>query len=279
MTMIKAPAKINLTLEVLGKRPDGFHEIRSVLQAIDLYDALYIQPGQGISFKCDNSAWLAEKSLLSRVLRLLQSYSGSGVDIKIEKHIPILSGLGGDSSDAAAFLKGLNELWQLMLSDEKLRELAAKLGSDVPFFIKGGTALAGGRGEMLKPLPPRLKLWFVLVFPDIQIEPGKTAKMYASLQPQNFTNGAATTKLATALVKGTVFEPSLLFNIFEKVAYDVFKGLSDYKYYMRNLGATNIHVAGSGPTLFSIFKEKSKADELCQRCKTQGMKSYLATTL
>ncbi len=279
MVMIKAPAKINLTLDILGKRTDGFHEIRSVLQAIDLSDTLYVQAGQGIYLQCDNSSWSGEKSLLSKVLRLVLPNSATEVNIKLEKHIPLMAGLGGDSSDAAALIKGLNEIYQLKLSDEKLHEIAANIGSDVPFFLKGGTALASGRGEIIKPLPPRLKLWYVLFFPDVKVETGKTTKMFASIQPQNYTDGSDTERLAATLIGGKVFDPSLISNAFEKVAFDVFKGLLDYKRRLRDLGATNTHLAGSGPTLFSIFKEKTQARQLFQRCKMQGMKTCLAYTM
>jgi 4-diphosphocytidyl-2-C-methyl-D-erythritol kinase len=279
MLTLKAPAKVNLTLEVLRKRTDGFHEIRSVLQTIDLYDTLYIQAGRGFSFQCDTRGWSAEKSLVSRVLSLLPADSNVGAAIKIEKRIPLMAGLGGDSSDAAALLKGLNDLYEFNLSNEKLYDMATQLGSDVVFFLKGGTALAAGRGEILTPLTPPVKLWVVLVVPDVPVEPGKTAKMYAALKPSHFTDGAATAKLVEYLKKGKAFTPSLLFNTFENVAFDVFKGLRDYQDRLIKLGASDVHLAGSGPTLFSVFKYKSRAEALYQRCQAEGMKSYLAATL
>ncbi len=281
MITLQAHAKINLTLEVLRQRSDGFHEIRSVLQTIDLHDTLYIQKSEGISYQCDMEGWSAEKSLVSKAVALLCEETGykGGAEIKIEKRIPLMTGLGGDSSDAAALLRWLNDLWGLALSYEKLAELAAKLGSDVPFFLRGGTALAEGRGEIISPLTLPEKLWLVLVVPDVPVEAGKTAKMYAALKPPHFTDGAITEKLAASLKKGKAFTPSLLFNTFENVAFENFSGLAVYKEHLIKLGAPHVHVAGSGPSLFSVPGNKSKAQDLYKRYQAQGFKAFLAGTL
>ena len=128
MLTVLAPAKVNLTLEVLGKRPDGFHEIRSVLQAVNLCDRLDFSPGRGINVTCDMPGWSLEESLVHRAVALMREAAGTsrGVDIKIEKRIPLMSGLGGDSSDAAAVLRGLNTLWELNLPQERLLGMAAQ---------------------------------------------------------------------------------------------------------------------------------------------------------
>ena len=217
MLKITAPAKINLTFEVLRKRPDGFHEIRSVFQTVDLCDTLYIEPGEGIIFKSDMESWSPAKSLLSKVVSLIQDLTGGkkGAAVRIEKRIPLMSGLGGDSSDTAALLKGLNEFWELQLGDDKLGEMAARLGSDVGFFLKGGTALIGGRGEKIIPLPSIPQMWLVLVMPDMPVETGKTGRMYSSLKPSSFTDGSITHKMAESLNQGRPFRPAMLFNVFE----------------------------------------------------------------
>lgn len=281
MLTLKAPAKINLTLEVLRKRPDGFHEIRSVLRTIDLYDTLHIEAGKGISFRGDTGGWEAGKSLMSKTVSLLRETTGckKGAAIRVEKRLPLMSGLGGDSSGAAALLKGLNDFWSLNLTEEKLHELAAKLGSDVAFFLKGGTALAEGRGEIIKPLPPPPKLWLVLVVPDMPVAQGKTARMYAALKPSHFTDGAITERLTVVLKKGQPLDPVMLFNTFENVAFNVYKGLLDYKEHLLKLGAPRVHLAGSGPALFIVCRDKARAADLYARCKNQGMKAYLAATL
>lgn len=281
MIMLQAPAKINLTLEVLGKRPDGFHEIRSILQAIDLHDTLYIEPSRDISFKCDMEGWSAEKSLVGKTVSLMRGETGckGGAEIKIEKLVPLLSGLGGESSDAAALLRGLNKLWGLSLSDEKLAELAARLGSDVPFFLQGGTALAGGRGEKLAPLPSAAGLWLVIVIPDLPVEEGKTGRMYAGLKPAHFTDGNITSKVVEALRKGEPFEPAMFFNTFENIAFADPNIKRTYVDHLVKMGAPHVHLVGSGPALFIMFKDKSRAGDIYSKCRRQGMKAYLTETI
>lgn len=281
MITLQAPTKINLTLEVLRKRPDGFHEIRSILQTIDLHDTLYIQKSKDISFTCDMEGWSAEESLLSKTVSLLREETGyeSGVQIKLEKRVPLMSGLGGDSSDAAALLRGLNDLWDLSLNDEKLAKLAVKLGSDVPFFLKGGTALAAGRGEKLTPLPSAAGMWLVIVVPDLPMETGKTAKMYASLKPLHFTDGSITTKVVEALRKGKLFKPTMLFNTFENIAFADLNIKRIYVDHLTKIGALHVHLAGSGPALFTMYQDKARAEDIYTKCLKQGMKAYLAETI
>jgi len=163
MLTIEAPAKINLTIEVLGKRPDGYHEIRSIIQTINLCDTLSFSPRKNIEIKCDLTGWSAEQSLVSRAVALFKEATGQnvGVMIDIQKRIPLSSGLAGDSSDAAAVLRGLNGLRKTGLSQPKLVELASQLGSDVSFFLVGGTCLMEGRGEKITPLPPMPHRWSV----------------------------------------------------------------------------------------------------------------------
>jgi 4-diphosphocytidyl-2-C-methyl-D-erythritol kinase len=291
MVTITAPAKINLTLEVLRKRPDGFrqkgaqpegfHEIRSILQTIDLCDTLHLEAGTGISFQCDMPGWSTEKSLVSRAISLLREATGCthGVEIKIEKCIPLSSGLGGDSSDAAALLRGLNELWGLGLQQEKLVGLASTLGSDVTFFLHGGTALAEGRGEIVTPLPPLARMWVVLVMPGVPVESGKTGKMYARLKPANFTDGSYTERMIEALHKDWEFSPSMLFNTFENIAFGDYNMRKVYVEHIIKLGAPHVHLAGSGPALFMMFQNKENAGELYTRCKNQGMNVYMVGTI
>ena len=301
MLTLKAPAKINLTLEVLGKRsdgfrqkgvqpegfrqkgaqPEGFHEIRSVLQTIDLCDTLHLEVGRGISLQCDMPGWSADKSLVSKTVNLLRETTGctKGAKISIEKRIPLMSGLGGDSSDAAAILRGLNELWRPNLSTEKLVGLAAQLGSDVTFFLYGGTALATGRGEKITPLPPLAKMWVVLVIPGVPVEEGKAGRMYAGLKPAHFTDGKITQKLVETLRKGGEFIPSMLFNTFENIAFDDYNIRRVYVEHLIKMGAPHVHIAGSGTALFTILEEREKAVNLFKICRNQGMKTYLVGTL
>lgn len=281
MLTIKAPAKINLTLEVLGKRPDGYHEIRSVLQTVDLYDTLYFSHSENIQITSDMKGWSAEKSQVSKAAVLLQEYAGGkkGAEIRIKKRISLRSGLGGDSSDGVAALHGLNVLWKLRLSEEELMTLAAGLGSDAPFFVRGGTAAVSGMGEIVTPLPAVRGISLVLVIPDIPVEPGKTARMYAALKPSHYTDGTITQKLADTLHKDRKMDASMLFNTFENIAYDAFPGLDTYREHLIKLGAPHVHLAGSGPALFVLLTGKTRAEDLYKHCRDQGMKAYLAGTV
>ncbi len=281
MLTVTAPAKINLTLEVLRKRPDGFHEIRSVLQAIGLSDTLHIEAGEGVTFQSEMPGWSAAKSLVTKAAALLQEITGvkKGAAVKIDKKIPLMSGLGGDSSCAAAALKGFNEFWGLKLPPEKLAEIGAKLGSDVVFFLDGPTALAAGRGEKLTPLPSIKRMWVVLVQPDVPVEIGKTGRMYANLKSWYFTDGSITQKLVDALNGGKPFLPAMLYNTFENIAFEDFTIKQLCIEPLKRIGALHVHLAGSGPVLFTMLPDESRAEDIYRRSKAQGIKAYLAETL
>ena len=281
MLTVLAPAKLNLTLEVLGKRTDGYHEVRSVIQAINLCDNLNFETSQNISIRSGMPDWAPEKSLVSRAVSLLQEITGcsEGASIEVIKRIPLISGLGGDSSDAAATLHGLNKLWSLGLNREKLLDLAARLGSDVAFFLCGGTALVEGRGEVVVPLTPLPRRWVVLVVPDVPRLPGKTKQLYASLNSSHYTDGQVTAKLVSALGEGREFTLSLLFNTFENVAFTYFHGLNTYREQLVKAGADNIHLAGSGPTLFSMVGDRTRAEGMLGYLEGQGVEAYLVDTL
>jgi len=280
MLKISAPAKINLTLEVLGKRPDGFHEIRSVMQTVSLCDVLTFGEADKTTVQCDMAGWSAEKSLVNHAVNLLRDATGCtrGVAIDITKKIPLMSGLGGDSSDAAAVLKGLNEIWELGLTLENQSEVAAQLGSDVTFFHQGGTALAMGRGEIITVLSSLPEMWVVLVMPDVAVPEGKTARMYQSLTASHYTDGVLTDKIVAAIKRGEILDASLLFNTFENIAFDDFNIRRVYVEHLDKLGAPHVHLVGSGPSLFTIFNDKTQAEDLYIRCKDQGMEVYLVET-
>lgn len=281
MLTVRAPAKLNLTLEVIGKRPDGYHEIRSVIQTISLCDTLRFELSADVTISSALSEWSPEKSLVAKAVSLLQKTTSAakGVKIEITKNIPLVSGLGGDSSDAAATLRGLNEMWGLDLDCGELTGLAAQMGSDVPFFLYGGTALVAGWGEMVTPLPPVPRRYFVLVPPDVPPMPDKTKRLYSSLKSGHYTKGEAAEKLVRVVREGEVFDSSLLFNVFENVAFDVFRGLAGYRDLMLRAGAENVHLAGSGPTLYAMLETKAEAEAILEKLKRVGVKSCLAKTL
>jgi 4-diphosphocytidyl-2-C-methyl-D-erythritol kinase len=280
MLIIEAPAKINLTLEVLGKRPDGYHEIRSVIQTVNFCDSLQITPDKEVRFKSNKSVWSGEQSLVVKAVKLLQVATGStqGASIKIKKWLPLISGLGGDSSDAAAVLRGLNQLWELGLSTTKLQTLTQQLGSDVSFFLSGGTALMEGRGEKVTPLPPMPHQWVILIIPEVPRLPGKTKRVYSMLRSSHYTDGKITEKLITFLKSGGEFSTSLLYNVFENVVFGSGEELTILRDHILKTGAPNIHLAGSGPTMFTLLEDKSQAEDLLVRLKNQDMEAFLTET-
>ena len=189
----------------------------------------------------------------------------------------MVAGLGGDSSDAAAVLCGLNQLWGLGLTYDKLLALAAGISSDVAFFLDGGTALAEGRGEKVTPLPPFPHRWVVLVVPAVARLAGKTGRMYARLQAGHFTDGQISRRLAGELSQGQA--PSVLFNTFENVAFSRSSELRVYHDHILKLGAENLHLAGSGPSLFTLLADRAGAEDLATRCKNQSIETYRVETL
>ena len=282
MLTILAPAKLNLTLEVLGKRTDGYHEIRSLAQTISLCDILSFEPATGTSLECNEASLQNDDNLVLHAAELLKETYGyrGGSRIKLEKNIPWSAGLGGGSSDAAATLLALNLLWQLQLKTTNLLELAAQLGSDVPFFIYKGTALLEGRGEKITPLlPTSAKNWFVLLVPPLSKMLDKTKKAYSLLKESHFTTGQSTTKAAEQWIRRRQISPPLLCNVFDSVAFNIFPELNVYWKYFEQAGATHIHLAGSGPTLFAPFDGESHAREVHQYLAGQGIASHIVSTM
>jgi len=281
MLTVEAPAKLNLTLEVLGKRDDGYHEIRSVAQTISLCDRLHFRSTGRMEYHADLPEWLAQQSLVPRAVDLLREATGcpQAASVDVEKRIPLMSGLGGDSSAAAAVLLGLNRLWDLSLSGEKLHQLAARLGSDVALFLHGGTVLMAGRGEKTTPLPSPPTVSVVVVVPDAPREPGKTWRAYASLRPEDFSDGQATTRLAETIRGGGEVGPSLLFNAFEARAFEASSELAACRDEMLDAGAQSVHLAGSGPALFALSERKAEAEDVYDRLRLNGIECYLAETL
>jgi 4-diphosphocytidyl-2-C-methyl-D-erythritol kinase len=284
MLTVLAPAKLNLTLEVLAQRHDGFHEICSVIQTINLCDSLRFQLSQNIEFKSSMPDLIPEDSLVSKATSLLRQVTGcsNGATIEVTKRIPLVSGLGGDSSDAAATLRGLNKLWGLGLSSPELLELASQLGSDVAFFVYGGTVVVRGRGEMVTPLPPLPHMWVVLVMPLVSRMERKTERLYASLNPGHYTDGQVTDSLVALLTGSSLKGERLvsnIFNVFDGVALARFTGLGEYWQQFLESGAQQVHLAGSGPALFTMLEDKAQAEKLNLSLQQQGLESYLTDTL
>ena len=249
----KAYAKLNLSLEVLGKREDGFHEIRSILQTIDLWDMVSFEISDSIKIACDvpelnNQTNIAYKAV-SRLKQLSQSEFG--IDINIKKGIPIAGGLGGGSSDAAVSLRAANKLWELGLTQKQLALVAGDLGSDVPFFLHGGTCFASGKGEQVTPLPGISEQYIFLVNPEHKLS-NKTPFLYENINPTHFSSGNAVTETALKISENGTLQEHTMVNPFESLAFHVFPGLVEYKNAMKQAGITRIHLSGTGPALFSI---------------------------
>jgi 4-diphosphocytidyl-2-C-methyl-D-erythritol kinase len=275
---VYAPAKINLVLEVLGKHND-YHRISSIVQSIDLCDVLNFQLDEEVRFECDEPG-LKRNNLVTRAATLLKESAkcSLGARIELRKHIPWGVGLGGGSSDAAAALLALNELWELGLPLSELVHLASRLGSDVPFFIHKGTALVEGKGEKVTPLPSLPSTCFVLLVPPLPKISDKTKQMYNNLHDAHFTEGQFVQAALSSLRRGKAIDYSLMFNVFEKVAFDFFPEMDKYRKTLEEAGAPGVYLAGSGPCLFTFFSEEKEARELFSRLKKHGLECYLASS-
>ncbi|MBF8266772.1 MAG: hypothetical protein HW388_280 [Dehalococcoidia bacterium] len=280
MLTVKAWAKVNLTLEVLGKRGDGYHQVASVMQTIDLCDELRLAPSDQLMLSCNVASLETPDNLVLKAATLLKKQTGysGGAEIYLNKAIPLASGLGGGSSDAAATLKALNRLWGLGLSPEELRALAADLGSDVPFFLQGGTALVEGWGEEVCPLRPLSQVYFVLLVPSLEI-PRKTATLYGHMTPEGYTDGSASLRLRRSIEGGKRPNGKLLFNAFQEVAFDLFPSLAVYRRAMLEAGAGWVRLTGTGPALYTFAASSKKALALAQRLREGGYEPYVAAAV
>lgn len=272
---MQAYAKINLTLEITGRRSDGFHEVKSILQTIDLADRLDIEPAASLRVVCDDPDLNGESNLVWRAATSLASYASlePKAQIYIRKRIPVGLGLGGGSSDAAAALVALNEFWQLGLSMEELLPIAADLGSDVPFFLRGGTALAEGRGERISELPALAPLAVLLVCPDDTIE-DKTRQLYSLISPAHYSDGGITRRMVQTMVGGQLVVDTL-HNVFEAVAFQAFPGLSELFQIVGEIVGRRPHLSGAGPAMFCLPSSEEDCQKVNQALRDLGARAYL----
>ena len=186
----KAYAKINLTLEILGKRRDGYHNLASIMQTVDLFDYVTISEAENIVVTCENDQITSEVNLATKAANVLKQRTGvtNGAQITIEKNIPVSAGLGGGSADAAATLRGLNKLWKVGLSFDELTEIAAEIGSDVPFLVRGGTSLVQGRGEDVTPITAATIPKILILTPEVTLKKptAKTASVFSHVNELMF---------------------------------------------------------------------------------------------
>ena len=258
--VVRAPAKLNFGLEVLRRRPDGYHELVTILQTVSLFDTLSLETAPHLSLACTDPTLDGPDNLVLRALTALRARSGvsSGAAVALAKAIPTAAGLGGASSDAAAALVAGRALWGLALRDDELVTIAAGLGSDVPFFVRGGTALATGRGEVLVPLPTPAGIWFVLVTPRVVI-PRKTPILYEALATRDWSDGGAVLTQADRLRSGLPWDPSLLRNAFVRPLGILYPDLASVAAALARAGATTVALSGAGPTHYAPFTDPDAA--------------------
>ena len=293
MTSVKefAYAKINLHLDVLDKREDGFHGVRTVMQTVTLADELTVsvKPSKkreislrllgGGKLPCDsrNLAYRAAELFLDTTL------IESAVDIRLNKRIPVAAGLAGGSADAAATLRALNRLFRKPLTEKKLLALAAELGSDVPFCLIGGTALCLGRGEIVERLPSGLNFNLVVAIADEHVS---TPMAYSRLDelyddfraPRDSEAQAAFDSLMSSIELGTLVADKL-YNIFENAVLPICSGAESIKRKMAEQGASHVLMSGSGPSVFGIFESEERCETVADMLRKEGYRAYAARSV
>lgn len=277
---VEAPAKINLTLDIKGKRSDGYHELETVMHQISLVDRISLERG-GSEIKLDtNSTEIPdnEDNLAYRAARLLsEKYNLSeGLSIFIKKNIPVGAGLAGGSTDAAAVLFGMNQLFGLGLEKEQLLDLGAGLGSDVPFCLLGGTALARGRGEILTPVEAGPQLILVLVKPDFQLSTAEVYRAFRLDKVELFPNNVAF--LAAWQNYDIINVARQMNNVLETVSIARHPEIAAIKEQLCELGALNALMSGSGPSVLGIFSEFAMARQAWAKMKQRYQETYLVSS-
>ena len=261
---IKAPAKVNLTLDVTGKRPNGYHDLKMIMQTISVFDEIKLSLTEEEKIDLHMNKELpdkipAEKNLVYKAAALMKEKFDikGGFDIELQKSIPAAAGLAGGSSDCAATLIAINEVCELGLTTQELCDIGVKLGADVPFCIRKGTMLSEGIGEILTPLTPFKDVWVVLVKPDISVS---TAYVYTHLDLPNLKYHPDTEKAIECIGNGDISGLSnVLSNVLETVTVPEYPVLTEIKEFLVQNGAEGSLMSGSGPTVFGIFKNKEDA--------------------
>ena len=270
---LQAFAKINLGLDVLGKREDGYHEVRMIMQTIRMYDQLdmrkSVEPGIHLT---TNKKYIPvdENNLVWRAAKLMMDTCEiiEGVSIHLHKVIPVAAGMAGGSSDAAATLVGMNRLFHCGLSKEKLMELGVQIGADVPYCVLRGTALAEGIGEKLTVLPPMPDCWILIGKPGISVS---TKYVYTTLDLNTDTVHPDIDGMKKALEDGNLYGiTERMGNVLQDVTIPAYPEVERIKEQMKTLGAVNAMMSGSGPTVFGIFDSEEKAQKACQKLRESG---------
>ena len=276
MVTIKAPAKINLALDTLYKREDNYHEVEMVMTTVDLADYITVTPLEKNEIKIKSNEFtmpLNEKNLAYQAAKLFKEHFNidKGVEIYIKKRIPVAAGLAGGSSNAAATLKALKELWQVDCTIDELAELGAKLGSDVPFCVYGGTALATGRGEKIQQIPSPPKCWVILIKPRIGVS---TKEVYECIDSKDIDKRPNNKFLIECLKNEDTRQlAENMFNVLEGVTMDKHPVIQQIKDIMTNNRALGAMMSGSGPTVFGLYENREDA----VKCKAILEKQFKQT--
>lgn len=280
--ILKARGKINLTLDVIGKRPNGYHDLRMIMQTINLYDTIKIKKTKTPGIRINNNlAWLPkdDRNITYKAAQLFleEMQIESGIYIDIFKRIPVAAGLAGGSSDAAAVLVGMNKLFETYLSKKKLMEMGLKLGADVPFCIARGTMLAEGIGEELTPLKTLPFTHILLAKPNISVS---TASVYKALKVDEIKTHPKTDEVVDAINKQDMhFVIHNMQNVLEEVTIKMHPEIEKIKKDMLRYGALGSMMSGSGPTVFGIFESKQKAVKAAHYFKeTMGLREVHVTS-
>lgn len=279
---LKARAKINLTLDVTGKREDGYHLIKSIMQTVSLYDGIYMKRIRKNDIILKNSlSWLPtdNRNLAYRAAELMKQRFDitEGVFINIDKRIPVAAGLAGGSADCAAVLVGMNRLFELGLSMKELKSMAFLLGSDIPYCVQRGTVLAEGVGELLTPVKCSCPMCYV-VLAKLPVSVS-TATVYRGLNWQRLKSHPDTEGMIRAMAEEDISKMGrMLGNVLETVTIPMYPQIAQLKQEMLRLGAEGALMSGSGPTVFGLFKEEESAKEAAEAIRQKfGLKEVAAT--
>ena len=277
----KAYAKINLSLDVLRRRPDGYHEVKMIMQTVGIFDTLTIAKSNDkeIRLKVGSANLPCDRSnLIYRAAEMVMERFDlqQGVEITLEKRIPIAAGMAGGSSDAAAVFRGMNRLFSLNMSLEDMQKLGVKIGADIPYCIMGGTALSEGIGEILSHLPTPPVAYLLIAKPDIDVS---TKFVYENLHADTLPYHPDVDGMVEALREGNLKGiTDRMGNVLETVTEKAYPIIAEIKTLMKNAGAENALMSGSGPTVFGIYKEKEKAEEACELIQKQDLAKQIFVT-
>lgn len=278
---LKALAKINLGLDVLGRRENGYHDVRMVMQTIYLYDDVILRKRKAPGIEVDTNLFFLpvnENNIAYQAADLLIQEFGitEGIDIRLTKHIPVAAGMAGGSSNAAAVLYGMNRMFGLGLTEQELMERGVKLGADVPYCIMRGTVLAEGIGEKLTPLAPIPKCYVLVAKPTVSVS---TKMVYEKLDSKKIVEHPDIDGLLLGLENADLMRVAAsMGNVLEQVTISEYPVIEEIKNAMKEEGAINAMMSGSGPTVFGLFKERSRAKKALALIRKKGLAKQVYIT-